>query len=51
VPALLAEAQRGKRIFLDVSAFTPEDTESFARLKQHFRLLMRAPALYELQPL
>jgi hypothetical protein len=51
LPALIVEAQRGKRIFLDVSAFTPEDSESFGRLKQHFRLLMRAPALYELQPL
>ena len=48
---LIAEARKGRRVFLDATSLDEEATQAFSLLKSHFRMTQKAPALYELVPL
>jgi len=51
VEELVAEARRGRRIFLDAAALEAEHADAFRLVNSHFRLNWKALALYELTPL
>lgn len=48
---LVAEATKGRQLFLDATALGEADTAAFGLVSSHFRMLQKAPALYELEPL
>ena len=51
IDELVAESRQGRRVFLDATALEQGDAESFSLVSSHFRMLQKAPALYELVPL
>jgi hypothetical protein len=48
---IAGEARKGRAIFLDATALAEADNKAFSLLNSRFRMVRRAPALYELAPL
>jgi hypothetical protein len=48
---LVAEARKGRQLFLDATALGEADTAAFSLVSSHFRMLQKAPAFYQLEPL
>jgi 4-amino-4-deoxy-L-arabinose transferase-like glycosyltransferase len=51
LPALVEAARRGRGVFLDTSSMQDADLPILKLLDQHFRSVLRAQGLYQLEPL
>jgi 4-amino-4-deoxy-L-arabinose transferase-like glycosyltransferase len=51
IDILVAERRRGTPLFFDATLLSPFDVRVVAQLRTHFNFVMRAPELYELEPL
>jgi hypothetical protein len=50
IDELVKEARQGRRIFLDTTALKDDDdSEAFNLVNSRFRMVRKAPALYELE--
>ncbi|MFN2622828.1 MAG: ArnT family glycosyltransferase [Chthoniobacterales bacterium] len=51
IQELVAEARRGRRLFLDATGMEKENADALHLVNSRFRMSWKAPALYELAPL